>query len=38
MTINEEGRLSILERKILHRIYGPICEREHGGKRDTIEK
>jgi hypothetical protein len=28
MTKNDERRLSILERKILHRIYCPICERE----------
>jgi len=26
MTKNDERRLSIFEKKILHRIYGPRCE------------
>ena len=37
VTINEEGRLTILERKLLHRIYGPICKRERWQKRYNRE-
>jgi len=37
-TVNEEGRLSILERKILHRMYGPICERQRWQKRYNRER
>jgi hypothetical protein len=38
VTVNEEGSLSILERKILHRIYGPICERERERERARGQK
>jgi len=37
MTINKEGRLSILERKLLDRINGPKCERERWQKRYNRE-
>ena len=36
MTKNDE-RLSIFERKILHRICAPICKREGSGRRDTTK-
>ena len=37
MTKNDERRLSIFERKVLHRIYGPICERGQWQKRYNRE-
>jgi hypothetical protein len=36
-TKNDERRLSIFERKILRRIYGPICEEGQWRKRYSRE-
>jgi len=36
-TKNDERRLRIFERKIIHKIYGPICEKGQWGKRYTRE-
>jgi len=36
-TKNDERRLSIFERKVLHRIFGPICERGQWQKRYNRE-
>jgi hypothetical protein len=37
MTKNDDRRLSIFERKIIHRIYGPIYERGQQQKRSNRE-
>jgi len=36
-TKNDERRLNIFERKVLHRIFGPICERGQWQKRYNRE-